>query len=515
MRFTERGFSVANKGKVYIIGAGPGDPGLFTIKGLRCLKEADVVIYDYLVSQEIIHQAKESARLIYAGKKRGAHTLPQDEINRLLLHEAKQGNVVARVKGGDPFIFGRGGEEAEILAQAGIPFEVVPGVTSAAAVPAYAGIPLTHRNYTSTVAFVTGHEDAAKEESDIDWKCLAGIGTVVFLMGVKNLGRITANLTAHGKPRDTPAALIRWGTTEDQETLTGTISDIAKKAEEKHFSPPAILAVGGVVDLRGVLNWYETKTLFGKGIVITRPEAQAEECASLLHAQGARVISFPTIKIVPPVSYDDLDRAIAGLPAYQWIIFTSANGVSSFLRRLKELGRDVRDLKELRICTIGPATAAQLEQLGIRVDLVPDEFISEGVVQAFERINLKRSRILLPRAETARDVIPEGLAKLGTKVDVVTAYRTVNSGRDKSELEKLMNDGKVDVITFTSPSAVHNFMEIMGRSYVTPKGVKIACIGPVTAAAVTKAGLRTDIIQERYTIPGLVETLIKHFSKKV
>ena len=515
MRFTERGFSVANKGKVYIIGAGPGDPGLFTIKGLRCLKEADVIIYDYLVSEEIIHQAKESARLIYAGKKGGEHTLSQDEINRLLLEEATQGNVVARVKGGDPFIFGRGGEEAEILAQAGIPFEIVPGVTSAAAVPAYAGIPLTHRGYASTVAFVTGHEDATKEESDIDWKCLAGIGTVVFLMGVKNLGRITANLMVHGKHADTPAALIRWGTTENQETLTGTISDIAGKAEEKHFSPPAILVVGGVVDLRSVLNWYETKPLFGKGIVITRPEAQAEEFASLLHAQGARVINFPTIKIVPPVSYDGLDRAIAELSAYQWIIFTSANGVVFFLRRLKELGRDIRDLKDIRICTIGPATAAQLEHLGIRVDLVPDEFISEGVVKAFEKINLRRSRILLPRAETARDVIPEGLAKLGTKVDVVTAYRTVNSGKDKAELEKLMKEGKVDVITFTSPSTVHNFMEIMGRDYVTPKGVRIACIGPVTAAAVKKAGLPADIIQERYTIPGLVETLIKYFSQKV
>jgi uroporphyrinogen III methyltransferase / synthase len=514
MRFTERGFSVAKKGKVYIIGAGPGDPGLFTIKGLRCLKEADVIIYDHLVNVEIIHQAKKSARLIYAGKKGGEHTFPQDEINRLLLHEAKQGNVVARVKGGDPFIFGRGGEEAEILAQSGIPFEVVPGVTSAAAVPAYAGIPLTHRGHTSTVAFVTGHEDATKEESDIDWGSLAGIGTVVFLMGVKNLGRITAKLMVHGKHADTPAALIRWGTTEDQETMTGTISDIAGKAEGKHFSPPAILVVGGVVDLRSVLNWYETKPLFGKGIVITRHEAQAEEFASILHAQGARVINFPTIKIVPPVSYDGLDRAIAELSAYQWIIFTSANGVVFFLRRLKELGRDIRDLKGLRICTIGPATAAPLEHLGIRVDLVPDEFISEGVVKAFKKINLRRSRILLPRAEAARDVIPEGLAKLGTKVDVVTAYRTVNSGKDKAELVSLINEGKVDVITFTSPSTVENFMEIMGQDYVTPKGVKIACIGPVTAAAVKKAGLTADIIQERYTIPGLVETLIKYFSEK-
>ncbi len=506
---------MAKNGKVYIIGAGPGDPGLFTIKGLNCLKEADVIVYDYLVSIEIIQQAKESARLIYAGKKGGDHILSQDEINQLLVEEAGKGNAVARVKGGDPFIFGRGGEEAEILAQSGIPFEVVPGVTSASAVPAYAGIPLTHREHTSTVAFVTGHEDAAKDESDIDWESVSGIGTIVFLMGVKNLRSITANLMVHGKHADTPAALIRWGTTEDQETLTGTISDIAGKAEKKKFSPPAIFVVGSVVDLRNTLNWYETKPLFGKGIVITRPEAQAGEFASLLHAEGARVINFPTIKIVPPVSYDGLDRAIGDLSSYQWIIFTSANGVAFFLRRLKELGRDIRDLKDLRICTIGPATAAQLEYLGVRVDLVPDEFISEGVVKAFEKIDLTRRKILLPRAETARDVIPEGLEKLGATVDVVTAYKTVNSGKDKSELENLMREGKVDVITFTSPSTLYNFMEIMGQNYVTPKGVRIACIGPVTATAVKKAGLPADIVQERYTIRGLVETLTIYFSQKV
>lgn len=514
MRFIKRGFSVVKQGKVYIIGAGPGDPGLITVKGLRCLKEADVVIYDHLVSEEIIRQAKESARLIYAGKKGGAHTLPQDEINRRLVEEAQEGNIVARVKGGDPFIFGRGGEEAEILAQSGIPFEVVPGVTSAISVPAYAGIPLTHRGYTSTVAFVTGHEDPTKEQSDIDWETLAGIGTLVFLMGVKNLHQIAASLMQHGKDANTPAALIRWGTTEDQETLTGALGDIARKAEERKFSPPAILVVGSVVNLRNALNWFEIKPLFGKGIVITRPEAQAEEFADLLHTHGARVIHFPTIKIVPPENYQDLDQAIGRLPQYHWIIFTSANGVSFFLKRLKDLGRDIRDLKDIRICTIGPATAATIENLGIRVDLVPEEFISEGVVKAFRGFDIRGKKVLLPRAETARDVIPEGLTTLGAKVDVVTAYRTANSGRDKSELETLMNEGKVDVITFTSPSTVTNFMEIMGQEYGIPPHVKIACIGPVTAAAVKKAGLSVDIIQERYTIPGLVETLIGYFGEK-
>lgn len=501
-------------GKVYIIGAGPGDPGLITVKGLRCLKEADVVIYDHLVGEDIIRQANATARLmIYAGKKGGAHTLPQDEINRLLMEEAGRGNIVARVKGGDPFIFGRGGEEAEILAAAGIPFEIVPGVTSAIAVPAYAGIPLTHRGYTSTVAFVTGHEDPTKEQSDIDWKTLSGIGTLVFLMGVKNLSQIAGSLIENGKDADTPVALIRWGTTDNQETLTGDLRDIAAKAEEKHFSPPAILVVGRVVSLRPVLNWFENKPLFGKGVVITRPEAQAEEFAALLQLQGARVIHFSTIRVVPPESYDDLDRAVGELSRYQWIIFTSANGVTFFLNRLRELGKDIRDLKGLRICTIGPATAAKIRSLGIRVDLVPDAFISEGVVSAFSEIDIKGSRILLPRAETARDIIPEGLAKLGATVDVVTAYRTVTSGKNRSELEPLINEGKVDVITFTSPSTVTNFMETMGRDFALPPQVKIACIGPVTEAAVKKAGLNIDIMQERYTVPGLVESLVDFFRR--
>jgi len=317
----------------------------------------------------------------------------------------------------------------------------------------------------------------------------------------------------YGKEGNTPAALIRWGTTEDQETLTGTLNDIVQRAEEKQFAPPAILVIGGVVDLRGVLNWFETKPLFGKGVVITRPEAQAEVFGSLLSAQGARVIHFPTIKIVPPEDFHDLDQAIGQLSQYQWIIFTSVNGVGFFLKRLKDLGRDMRHMKDIRICTIGSATAATIEKLGIRVDLVPEEFISEGVVKAFREFDIKGKRVLLPRAETARDVIPEGLTKLGAEVDVIAVYRTVNSGRDKSELENFIRERKADVITFTSPSTVTNFIKIMGKEFVVPPTIKIACIGPVTAAAVKKAGFPVDIIQESYTIPGLVEALVEYFEK--
>jgi uroporphyrinogen III methyltransferase/synthase len=501
-------------GKVYIIGAGPGDPGLITVKGLNCIREADVLIYDHLVSEELLCHAKDAVRLIYAGKQGGNHTLSQEEINRRLVEEAGRGKIVARLKGGDPFIFGRGGEEAEVLATAGIPFEIIPGVTSAVAVPSYAGIPLTHRGYTSTVAFVTGHEDPGKGKSDIDWGALAGIGTLVFLMGVKNLPQIVAGLIAHGKDPETPAALIRWGTTAQQQTLTDTLANIAARAEEKKFLPPAIFVVGRVVDLRESLDWFEKQPLFGKGVVITRPEAQAAQMRELLRRQGARAIAFPTIEIVPPESWQALDEALMRLESYRWIVFTSANGVRFFFRRLRETGRDLRDLKGVRICTIGPATAAAIEGMGIRVDLVPDSYISEGVVRAFEKHDLKGLRILLPRAETARDVIPEGLAGLGAAVDVVTVYRTVASARQKEELEPLMASGEIDIITFTSPSTVTHFIEIMGKDFALPPQVRIACIGPVTADAVKKAGLPVHIMREEFTVPGLVAAMIEYYQGK-
>jgi len=504
---------MAKEGFVYIIGAGPGDPGLITVKGLSCISKADVIIYDHLVSEELLSHAKATIRFIYAGKEGGAHTLTQDEINHRLVEEARKGRTVVRLKGGDPFIFGRGGEEAEVLAREGIPYTVVPGVSSAVSVPAYAGIPLTHRGMTSTLAFVTGHEDPTKEKSDIDWTALAGIGTLVFLMGVKNLARIVERLIGHGKSPQTPAALIRWGTTADQQTITGALQDIVRIAEEQKFAPPSIFVVGEVVALRPLLNWFESRPLFGKGVVITRPEIQAESFAALLHEQGARAIPFPTIRIVPPENWDGLDRAMEHLGEYDWLIFTSANGVRFFMQRLRELGRDVRDLKGIRICTIGPATAQVVEELGLCVDLIPDSFISEGVVQAFADINIKNSRILIPRAETARDVIPEGLAASGAVVDVVTAYRTIGSGKKGEELSRLIDAGKVDVITFTSPSTVSHFLEIMGRTWQLPEGVKIAAIGPVTAAAIHKAGFTVDILQEIYTIPGLVAAMADYYEK--
>ncbi|MGV8058120.1 MAG: uroporphyrinogen-III C-methyltransferase [Smithellaceae bacterium] len=495
-------------GKVYIIGAGPGDAGLITLKAVECLRLADVVIYDNLVNEELLKYAPAQARFIYAGKKGGDHTLSQDKINTLLAREALAGNIVARLKGGDPFIFGRGGEEAEVLVARGIPFEVIPGVTSAIAVPAYAGIPLTHRGLTSTVAFITGHEDPAKDKSDINWQALAGIGTLVFLMGVKNIGQITGTLITHGKLPATPAALIRRGTTPQQKIITGTLATIAGQALSENFKPPAILVVGPVVDLSDTLRWFDLKPLFGKGVVITRPERQADNLARLLTSEGAFPIAFPTISIVPPADLCELDNAIDQLESYDWLIFTSANGVRFFFARLKEKGRDVRDLKGIKICCIGPATARQIEGRGVKVDLVPEKFIAEGILKSFASVDLSGRKILIPRAAEARDILPEGLKKQGAAVDVATTYRTINSGRKKEELTKLIDAGEVDVITFTSSSTVTNFVEIMGADFVLPAHIRIACIGPVTAATAKKEGFKVDIAEEEYTMEGLVQSLI-------
>lgn len=495
------------RGKVYIIGAGPGDPGLITLRGVECLKRSDVVVYDYLVSQEILNYARSDARLIYVGKKGGDHTVSQEKLNQILVREASEGCVVARLKGGDPFIFGRGGEEAEVLSNADIPFEIIPGVTSAIAAPAYAGIPLTHRKFASSVTLITGHEDPTKGESSIDWENLSIAGTLVFLMGIKNLPHIVDSLVNHGRDADTPVALVRWGTTPDQETVTGTLKNIVATAKERNIMPPAVFVVGDVVTLREELGWFEKKPLFGRGIVVTRPKEQAEEFTSLLSEKGARVILFPTIKIVPPESFYELDRAIGRIETYDWAVFTSANGVKFFFDRFREQGRDIRDLKGVRICTIGPATASALEKYGITVDIVPEEYISDGVVKAFREYDMTNKQMLLPRAEIARDVIPEGLAKLGAQVDVVTAYRTAPSGLDKKELLDLMEQKKVDVITFTSPSTITNFINIIGKDVRLPEYIKIACIGPVTQKAAESAGLTVHIMHGPYVIAGLVKAI--------
>ena len=500
-----------NKGVVYLIGAGPGDPGLLTIKGREALESADVIVYDYLVNPELLKFAKEGAAIHYAGKKSGKRESTQKEINSLLVKTASKGKSVARLKGGDPFIFGRGGEEAEALFKAGIAFEVIPGVTSASAVPAYAGIPLTHRDHTSSFAVVTGHENPGKEETSIPWKSLAGIGTVVFLMGVSNLAGNMKRLIKAGKRKDTPAAIISWGTYPSQATVTGTVGNIAKLVEKsQEIGAPAILVTGGVVSLREIASWYETKPLFKKNIVVTRPREQAGAFSSLLQAQGARVIEYPTIEIAPPKSYKVLDKAIKNLRDYDWVVFTSVNGVVKFLERLGTKGKDLRELYGIKIAAIGEKTEEVLEHFGIRVDQVPKDYRAEGLIETFSSMDLRGKKFLIPRAKDARTILPDYLRRTGAFVDVAPSYVSVApQGKDTSKLKRALKKGEVDVITFTSSSTVKNFFEQVGKA---PKDIVIACIGPITAGTVREYGYDTEIMPDTYTVQALTEAISEYFS---
>jgi uroporphyrinogen III methyltransferase/synthase len=498
-------------GTVYLIGAGPGDPGLLTLKGKRCLEQADVVAYDALANPRLLAHAKPGAELIYVGKQGGQHALAQEEIGRLLVERARAGKMIARLKGGDPFIFGRGGEEAVELAAAGIPFELVPGVTSAVAAPAYAGIPLTHRDLASTVAFVTGHEDPTKEDTSIAWdKIATGIGTLVFLMGVAQLPDIVKRLVEHGCSPDTPAAVIRWGTRADQSVVEGTLGTLADRCAG--MTPPALIVVGEVVRLREKLRWFEDKPLFGKRILITRAREQASVFAERLEAAGAEVIEFPTIRIEPPESWNPLDAAIRQLREYHWVIFTSANGVRFFWDRLQACGRDVRDLFGMTVCAIGPATAAALLERGVRADLVPPEFKAEALVEAVGSEQVRNARVLLPRAAEAREVIPEELTRRGAKVDVVPAYRTIKNTANADELRTMLREGHIHAVTFTSSSTVRHFLHLMGdESAGLLHNVLVASIGPITADTAARHGIVSHIVPESYTIPALAEALVRHF----
>ncbi len=504
-------------GKVYLIGAGPGDPGLMTLKGKEILSRADVIIYDYLANKAFLEYGKPEAELIYVGKKGGDHTMGQADINRLIVEKSKAGSSVARLKGGDPFIFGRGGEEAQELVAEGVPFEVVPSITSAISVPAYAGIPLTHRDHTATVAFVTGHEDPFKEKSNIHWDKLAtGVGTLVFLMGVGNLSKIAENLVRHGRSFDTPVAVIRRGTVAEQKTVAGTLEDIADKVKDAGLKPPAIIVVGDVVGLREELNWFETKPLFGKRIVVTRAREQASGFLQKLSTLGAECIQFPTIEIVPPDSWEPLDQAVSNLESYQWLLFTSVNGVKYFLKRLHHGGKDVRDLKGIRIGAIGPKTAEQWHNLGIKPDLVPSEYRAEAVVEAFKKWEPEGASILIPRAEKAREILPDELRKMGAKVHVVDAYKTVSPSGDTVGIRDMLKKGAIHMVTFTSSSTVTNFVGMFGsdKDRLTSewmKNVKVACIGPITGKTAEKQGFSVDLMPEDYTIEALTLAIADFF----
>lgn len=505
------------KGKVYLVGAGPGDPDLITVKGMHCIAEADVLIYDYLAAKALLNYARPECECIYVGKKGGDHTMAQEQINTLIAEKALAGHIVTRLKGGDPFIFGRGGEEAEVLVAKGVAFEIVPGVTSAIAAPAYAGIPLTHRQFTSTVVFVTGHEDPTKDQSNIDWAALAkGIGTLVFLMGVKNLPHIVKRLKQNGKSADTPAALVRWGTTSQQQTVTGTLDTIVEKARAAGMKAPAIIVIGEVVGLRDGLQWFERRPLLGKRIVVTRARAQASDLVHRLRRLGADCLEFPTIEIVPPESWEPLDRAIDAITDYQWLVFTSVNGVDHFFNRLGRKKLDVRVLGHLRTVAIGPATAQRMTRYGLNADILPKTYQAESVIEAFAQETIQGQKILLPRAKEARTILPEQLSQMGAHVDEVAAYQTIHSKTNVDQLIAGLSEKSIDLITFTSSSTVTNFKTLLPEEQhqALMQGIQVACIGTITADTAAQLGFTVDLVAKEFTIEGLCDAIVQHYRTK-
>src|SRR5216117_1938068 len=503
--------SKSKSGRVYLVGAGPGDLGLVTLRAKECIESADAIVYDHLANPEMISWARDDAEIIYAGKKTGGSQLSQD-INALLIEKAREGKQVVRVKGGDPFVFGRGAEEAQAIADAGIPFEIVPGITSAIAGPAYAGIPMTHREHNSHVTFFTGHEDPAKAESAIDYAALAKLGgTQVMLMGVERLGSITSEMLKQGVRSDLPVALVRSATTGQQETLTGTLSDIAQKAVANDFKAPAVAVFGEVVALRDGLNWYEKRPLLGKRIVITRTRKQSSVLSNKLRALGAHVIELPTIRIEPPSDLREFAELVQDVHVYDWIVFTSANGVEAFFDIFFKLYDDAREIGGVRIAAIGPATAQRVKDFHLHVDLQPDEFVAEGVMREFKKeASIENMRILVVRAEKARDVLLKELSAAGAIMDEGFAYRTVPETRDTSGARRQLAHDGADLITFTSSSTVENFLAL-GLPW--PKGMRIASIGPITSKTARDQGLKVDIEARRHDIDGLVEAVRELFEK--
>jgi uroporphyrinogen III methyltransferase/synthase len=498
-------------GTVYLVGSGPGDLGLVTLRAKECIENADVIVYDHLANPELLSWARDDAEIIYAGKEPG-ESRTQQEINRLLIEKAREGKQVVRLKGGDPFVFGRGAEEAEAIADAEVPFEIVPGITSAIAGPAYAGIPMTHRAHNSHVTFFTGHEDPAKAESAIDYAALAKLGgTQVMLMGVERLGAITSEMLKQGVRADLPVALVRSATTGQQETLTGTLSDIAQKAVASDLKAPAVAVFGEVVALRGNLNWYEKRPLLGKRIVVTRTRKQASVLSNKLRALGAHVIELPTIRIEPPSDLREFAELVQDAHVYDWIVFTSANGVEAFFDIFFKLYDDAREIGAVRIAAIGPATAQRVKDFHLHVDLQPDEFVAEAVVKEFEKQgSIDNLRILLVRAEKARDTLPKELSALGAILDEAFAYRTVPETRDTSGARRQLAQAGADLITFTSSSTVENFLAL-GLPW--PKGMRIASIGPITSKTVRDHGLTVDVEARRHDIDGLAQA-IREFLEK-
>jgi uroporphyrinogen III methyltransferase / synthase len=493
------------KGKVYLVGAGPGDPELLTLKGLRALKEADVVVYDRLANPRLLENAPAEAELVYVGKEAQRHASPQEDINALLVERALAGKTVCRLKGGDPFVFGRGGEEAETLAAAGVEWEYVPGISSAIAAPGYAGIPVTHRGLCSTFTVVTAHEDPSKGGSTLNWAALAALDTVVFLMGVERLDHLTVRLMEHGRAPETPVAVVSWGTYPRQATVEGTLATITDLARAASLSPPAVTIVGQVAAKREVLRWFDNRPLFGKRIVVTRPREQAEALGRLIEAAGAEAIYGPAIRI-RRLPHPDLMGL--GEP-YDWVVFTSANGVNSLRSSLKEADLDIRALGRARIAAIGPETARSAECAGLRVDFVPSRYVAEQVAAEFPE-PLGGKRVLIPRAKEAREVLPELWRERGATVDVLPVYESVPDVEGAARLRERLAAGEVDAVTFTASSTVRSFLPLLVETGLRES--KVVCIGPITAETAREAGFPVDAVADEYTSEGVLEALERVFA---
>jgi uroporphyrinogen III methyltransferase / synthase len=497
-----------DRGVVYLVGAGPGDPALATKRALDLIERADVIVHDRLVSPQLLEGAAGSAELVYAGKDPNSRSITQEQINELLVARARDGKVVVRLKGGDPFVFGRGGEEAEALARAGVRFEVVPGITAGIAAAAYAGIPLTHREDASAVAFVTGHEDPLKEESALDWKAIAAFpGTLVFYMGVRNLGELTARLIEHGRAVDEPVAVVERGSLPRQRTVTAPLAEIARQAAVLGIRPPAVTIVGRVAALRERLAWFEGAPLHGKRVAVTRARAQASALAARLSNLGAEVIELPSIRIEPRLDGHDVREAVSRLAAgrYDLVCLTSPNGARLLLEALGRDGLDANVLARVTIAAIGPGTAQALAEGGIEVQVVPERSITESLVQELVKRGVEGKRVLVARASEARELLPESLEKAGASVDLVPLYDTVRENLDDDTVAELVH---VDYVTFTSSSTVRYFIEALGGVERFPGAARVVSIGPVTSATARELGLRVDAEAEQHDIDGLVAALV-------
>lgn len=503
--------TVPVKATVYLVGAGPGDPGLITLKAFSLLQSADVIIYDRLVNNRLVACAKENAELIPVGKHPGGKGVSQSDINSTLMRKALEGKSVVRLKGGDPFLFGRGGEEAEILAESGIKFEIVPGVTSAIAVPAYSGIPLTQRGLSSLITITTGSESPEKSESTVSWDALAGLdGTIVVLMGWEALPSIVKSLISNGLEPDTPIALIQMGTTPNQKTVVSTLANIERDSVESGLAPPVVTIIGKTVTMQDKLRWFENRPLFGKRILVTRTGIQAAELSQLFMQEGGNPIEIPTIEIEALDNNSELDQTLSKISVYDWVIFASTNVVEMVFGRLEVLGLDARALYGTKVAAVGPTTEQALKSRGIVADFTPDRIVSDAIVDGLSAQGMAGKTVLLPRSNIGREALPNGLEKLGAIVTQVAAYRNVIPESNRDRLYSALEVG-IDVATFTSASTVNHFVTLLNGDISKLNSTTIACIGPSTAAAARESGLTVHIEADEYTIEGLVQSVVDHF----